>query len=356
MAEECFDLAVEGTTLKDIRLFNTSKSVIVVDKAQNYGTTYIKMKDLKDSPYISNFEVKFESESIKGSDFTFVVESLPFFLSPTDNSVKLFSEKVMGDFIEYAKVENIFFISESLVKIPTSKNDILKLEISRNDKFYLNQALAKADLSSLREHFSDKTNPIYRALVDLAVFSDQDLRKISLNFGFSAFIYPVYGISEISESACFRNSFRGTTYVLNKTLEYSEMCEDDEFRHLFTCELGTIRAKEYERQSLKPGKFYIRAILSSKIKFNGIFLAFIELNKDELALDFENPDSQDDKFVKVIGLDSSAHVCDKGLQVMYFIKRHSKIEDHELKKLLIFESDILIDLSFITKYDIDQFS
>lgn len=358
MALECFDLIIEGTTINDIFEFDASKTIAVVDKSRNYGTTYSKINDLFDSPFITDLNIKSKDEKTQSLDITFIVETMPFLLSPSDNCVKRYSEKVMGDYIEYININDIFFISETqITRIPTSKNDLLKIPISNTDRFYLMKALRDGDVSEFSEKFSDKNSMIYKALAELKIFEKNDLKKISLGFGDTIFVYPKYGLSELCEAACFRNAFKGVTYILNKTLEYSKS-DEDEYKHLFTCDLGVIKAKDYKRQKLFPGKSFVRVVVTSKIKFNGNFLAYIDLFKNEFTLDMEGNDDEIgiDKYVKVIGLDSLTNVCNERLQIFYFIKKHSKVKDLDIKPLLLSENDILIDLSFTTKYDINQFN
>lgn len=356
MKKETFDIAIEGTTLKELFLYNGELRTVVIDKSQNYGTTYTDLELLKKSPYISSFEINFFTPDIEKKKLIFTVESLPFLLTYGSHSVRNYSYKIMGGHVEYIKVSDIFFISDNLSRFPTSKNEIFKMNISDKDKFYLYKALRNHDLSILKKSSLDKTNPIYKALVELEIFDNFELMKIAKFFGDNIFIYPVYGISELSESACFRNSFSGVTYILNDSLKHLESNNDGPYRHVFKCNLGTIYCKEFIQQTLIEKHFYVRVILCNKIKYNGNFLIFIELNRDQFVIDTDRNIENHDKFIKIIGLDSSSCVCNEGLQLLYFIKKYSKVSDKELELMSIFKKDILIDLSFITKYDIHQFN
>lgn len=366
MEKDAYDLAIEGTTLKDIDLCDSSRRIVVLDKSGNYGTTYSKIESLRDCPYIKNLEITKNTESFDGIKVRLSIEALPFLLSYGDHAVESFRKKIMGDEIEYVNISDIFYISGGLSRVPTSKNDILRMDLSDDDRFYLFRAIKSASLSILRSNFKDKSHPIYQALAVHEVFCQRDLERLSRNIGSSIFIYPVHGMSEISESVSMLNSFKGTTYVLNRTLKRIDTSPTDEYKHVFSCDLGTLYIKELKQQKLEIKEHFVRVVLTQKQKFHGNFLAFLAPNRKDCVMDI--PDRKDcdldtsarlnckDKFIKVIGLNSSAEVCNEGLQLLYFIKEHRRIEDREVQQLQIFEKDILVDLSFKTVYDIDQFS
>lgn len=356
MEKNVYDLAVEGSTLKDIGLYDSSKNIVVLDKSGNYGTTYSKIESLRDSPYVKNLEVAKNTESLNGTKLKFSVESLPFLLSYGDHAVESFKRKIMDGEIEYVNISDILFISEGLTRVPASKNDILKMDLSDDDRFCLFRAIRSADLSVLRNSFKNKNHPVYQALAICEVFSQRDFERLSRNFGSGIFIYPVHGMSEISESVSMLNSFKGTTYVINNTLRRIDVPPTDEYKHVFGCELGTLYAKEFRQQKLEMKEHFVRVVLTQKQKFHGNFLAFLVPDKTDCVVEVACRPDCEDKFTKVIGLNSFAEVCNGGLQLLYFIKKHRRIEDREVRQLLIFEKDILVDLSFKTVYDIDQFS
>lgn len=347
MGRDVYDIAIEGTTLKDIEQYESSGRVVVIDMSGNYGTTYRGIESLRGSPYINDLEVTKNTESVGGTRLRVSVESLPFLLSYGDRVVESFKARVTGEMIEYVDIKDIFYISEDITRIPTSKNDILEIDVSDDDRFYMHKALMSADMSVLERNFGCKSHPVYQALAVCKVFGQRDLERVSRNFGSGIFVYPVYGISEISESVSMLNSFSGTTYVLNTTLRLVNAPPTDEY-YIFTCDLGTLYAKKFKQQQLDKKEHFIRVVITYKQKFHGNFLAF--LAPEDLSGPCEG------RFTKVIGLNSSAEVCNEGLQLLYFIRRCEKVTDREVQRLQIFEKDILVDLSFRAIYDIDQFS
>lgn len=353
MDEEFFDLAIEGTTLKDLFEHDSSKRVVVLDKSANYGTTYPSPSALQHSPYISDFRVLKDNREGEAK-YKVKIESLPFLLGGKDKVVKQFKSKVFGSEVEYVEINEIYLFSNSFFKIPASKNDIMALGLSGADMFYLYRCIKDRDTGVLKTSFSNKSHPIYRAFVELEVFGPEDFRKYCENFGSTLFLYPVYGMSEISESVCMSNAFRGVTYVLNKTLDHT-VDSSKEFSHRFTCELGIINTKEYSKQELKKKQYNIRVILTRKQKFTGNFLGFIEKPHDFVVVG-KDEGCLNSRYTKVVGINSLASVCNEGLQLLYFINEHNNVASYEIESLSIYEKDILLDMSYKTVYDIEQFS
>ncbi|ELA42356.1 uncharacterized protein VICG_00454 [Vittaforma corneae ATCC 50505] len=351
MDEEFFDYAIEGTTLRELFEHDSSKRVVVLDRSANYGTTYSSLSALQYSPYVSDFRVL--KDRLKGVKCKIRIESLPFLLGSKDKAVQQFKHTVFGSEIEYVEINEIYLFSSSFFKIPTSKNDIVALGLSKTDMFYLYKSIKNHDLGILRTRFSDKSHPIYRALVELEVFGPQDFRKYCENFGSTLFLYPAYGLSEISESVCMSNAFKGATYVLNKNLDYT-VDNSREYSHRFTCDLGVIHAKEYLKQDLRRKPYHIRVILTQKQKFTGNFLGFIERPFDFVVTGNEEIHLSS-KYTRIIGINCLANVCDEGLQLLYFINEHNNVTNYEVESLSIYEKDILLDISYKTVYDIEQF-
>jgi RAB protein geranylgeranyltransferase component A len=274
-------------------------------------------------------------------------------LGRKDPTVRRFRHKFIDEEIEYAKINEIFFVKDDTFKVPTSKNDILKLNISDEDKFYLYKFLRFGNLAEFQNNFTNKSHFIFRIFVELMVFSKFDIKRISSSLNSNIFVYPIYGYSEISESVCLLNAYRGVTYLINETLTLEEV--ENEYKYKFQCEFGTVFSKEFIRQSLIKEKYYIRVILTTKKKFGGRFLAFYDLEEaDSYFIDFKNTENHD-KYFKVIGLDSSCGICDENLQLLYFIKKYSEVTNSEVKMLNIYQADIILDISYSTNCDINQF-
>lgn len=340
MEEEKFDCIIEGTTLKDLFISDSKKSIAVIEKTANYGTTYRSVKALSKSPYISDFKINKDVYSDKKQ--TLGIEAFPMLLGSQDNIVTKYKEKIFGTEIQYVEIKEIYFLSKEFFRLPVSKNELYELDISKEDKFYFYKAISSGNLEIMKENFSNKAHPLYKALVEMPIFEEHDFKRYCKGFGNAPFVYPVHGLSEISESFCMFNALRNVTFILNNT--FSEDCDEkNDCKYKFTCDLGIIKADEIKRQDLKEKKRYLRVILTQKQRFAGNFLGFIQDKKSKLG------------FIKVIGINSIANVCQGEHQLLYFIKEDKEVVDEEIECLLINPKNILLDISFKTRYDIDQF-
>lgn len=346
MEEAVFDLVIEGTTLKDLFLHECAQSVVVIDRAANYGSTYHSLSALAESSYISDFKI--HKNEYSNNKYRIAIEALPFLLGKGDPVISKFSRKVFGNEVEYVDIKKIYYLEDSVFTLPTSKTDILDLIISKEDKFHFYKAIAEKSLGIIKENFSEKTHPLYKMLVEHSVFTETDFNNYCANFGSAPFLYPVYGISEISETACMSNSFNNVTYVLNKNLE--EVCSTDtEYQHCFKCDLGIIKGKNVIRSTLKMKDWNIRVIITKEISFSGNFLMFLRFPMVKNEID------SDSGIIKVISIDSSAEVCENGYQILYFMSDSSPIPDSALEKLELDNNDVYLDISFKAIYDIEQF-
>lgn len=347
MTIEYFDIAIEGTTLVDLKYFDKSlKKIVVVDKSSVYGTSYKSIDQLSKSKYISNLSVRINNLS-ENAEFT--LESMPFLLGHSDETITKFNQKIFSREVEFISISNLYYISNSIDKLPGSKNEIALLNLSLEDSFYLFDYIKNLNLEKFKRNFSDRNHFLYKALVILKILNNYDLEMWSTGFGVAIYKYPIYGMTEISESACFINSFNaGTTYIIDENLSYET--GTDEYKHKINCELGTAYSREFQPNKLIKKKYHVRIIMANGKIFNGSFLAFIEL--DDGANSSNETDS--DCFTRVIGLDSCG-ICDEGHQIFYFIKEKSEVQDYELSKLKLSPENIILDLSFNTNYDIYQF-
>lgn len=353
MDEEFFDCAIEGTTLKELFEHDASKKIVVIDKSGNYGTTYSSIDSLYKSPYISEIRIR-KNKLREGKTQKIKIEAFPFLLGRKDRVVEKFRCKVFGNEVEYVGIDEIYLFSPTLYRLPVTKNDVLKAGLSKNDMFYFYKAIREQDIAIMKENLSDRTHPIYKAFLELDVFEPNEFKKYCDNFGDSPFVYPIYGISEISETVCMSNSFKGVTYVINRSLSHTYE-EINSYKHRFVCDLGVIHAKEYIKQKLKQKEQRVRVILTSKQKFTGNFLGFIE-KPHTFTVDIDNKAQPISRYTKVIGINSQAEVCDQGFQILYFIDESSTFGGYELDVLQIHKKDILLDISFKTIFDLAQFS
>lgn len=348
MNEEYFDLAIIGTTLNDLDFPIDNKKIVVIDDSGKYGTSYTSLSDLKISKYISDLYIN------KGNDENkFIIEALPFLLGISNPIVKKYRKKFMDEDIEYIEVPEILFIDKNIYKILQSKNDILILDLCNEDKFYLYSLYKNRDLLEFKNNFTDKSHFIYKAFVEMEIFSEKDFDSIFSSLNKPAFVYPKHGYTEICESISFLNALKGTTYLINKEVSYSLV--NGEYPHKFVCKLGTIYSKNVVSQKLSEGRYYIRIILISKKILKDKFLVFIKLNIVNIV-STNNDSAVSDTYVKVIGLDESCGVCENGMQIIYLIKKYSMITDTELGMLEIRKDDVLLDVSYVTNYSIEQFN
>ncbi|KAM0681176.1 hypothetical protein GINT2_000370 [Glugoides intestinalis] len=346
MEEAVFDLVVEGTTLKDLFLHNCSQSVVVIEKAANYGTTYHTLAELSESVYISEFKI--HKNKYSNNNYRMAIEAFPFLLVKDDPLISKFSKKVFGNELEYVDIKKIYYLEDSLFILPISKTDIFDLNITKEDKFNFYRAIKEKSLDVLKNNFSEKTHAIYKMLVENSVFTEIEFKSYCENFGDASLLYPIYGISEISETACMSNSFNNVTYVLNKNLE-EFTSHDIEYQHCFKCDLGIIKGKHIIRSALKRKDWNIRVIIIKEIPFPGNFIMFIKVPLIKTGF------KSDSEVIKVISVDSSAEVCENGYQIIYFVSDRSPIPDSTLKMLNINKNNVYLDLCFKTIYDIDQF-
>lgn len=379
METEYFDLAIEGTALKDLFISDPNCKTVVVDASSIYGTTYPTISELEKSIYVSNIKI---TKDIRKEKEKVLIEACPLVIGANDKIIEKFGENAFGTSLDFIDITDIYFISDVKTRMPTSKNDIAALRLSNSDLFHFYKAIKEKDIQIIQKKFENIVHPLYKSL---SMLSKHDFETICDNFGRNAFIYPLYGLSEISECASFKNSFRGVTYVLNTDLTYINE-ENDEYKHVFKCDIGTIIAKDYIPRTLDRNRFNVRVILTPMQKFNGNFLAFIERpsefnvklyengrnasnkdcdnisNQDRENILIENCDSisneghinvaKDFNATKVIGISSNAKVCPDGMQLLYFIRKNGEINDFDLQKLMISENDITLDVSFISEYDI----
>lgn len=336
MEEDAFDLAIEGTTTRDFIDLETPRRTIVIDTKGNYGSTYPNIDKLKDSPYISDFNIS------RAQQTNFTIEALPFLLTLKSPSVVKYTKKPFGGNIDYADVKNIFFIDKNgkILKLPISKTEIVNCEsLSNTDRYFLYESVKNGSISSFQEYlekaYADEQNLIYRAFVKYKIFD----KNIIENFEGSPYIYPVYGVGEICENISLTNSLKGHLYLLNKNITISESDEKEGYRYKFECEYGRIFAKEFIKQDLRKKIFFVRVMLIQDSKFDGNFIAYLE----------------GDELIKIIGLNSDTKVCGRGQQLLYVIKENSLASLDELAGLLLDDSDILTEISFKTLYDINQF-
>lgn len=346
---EYFDLALEGTTINDMFTVDKNQKTVVLDFAGNYGTTYSSLSNLEKSPYISDFKIIRDKRK---NNEKVLIESIPFILGAKDQIIQCFGINAFGEQLGFVDINEVHFISDIHSQIPTNKNEIAATDLSNSDLYYFYKSIKEKDLGILKDNFQDKKHPLYRALVIKNILDGREFSKICENFGRAPFVYPLYGLGEISESAALVNSFKGVIYVLNSELKH-EIHNENEYKHTFTCDVGTIFTKEFKPRILDSKKQFVKVILTEKKKFGGNFLAFIDSSNDfkvNVDGDVNSPESE---ITKVIGIYSDAEVCPDGYQLLYFIKDNTEIIESDLRALSIFNSDIVLEINFKTKYNLE---
>ena len=348
MNHEYFDLALTGTTLKDLFACDPNQKTVVIDSSGNYGTTYSSLSNLETSPYIMNYKLL---KDRRQNNEKVMIESIPLVLGAKDRIIQLFGENAFGEQLGFVDICDIYYISDVQTRIPTSKNDIANLSLSNSDLFFLYKGIKERNLNIIEENFKNKHHPLYKALIIKRIFSEKEFMKYCLNFGDAPFVYPLYGLSELSESASMKNSFQGTVYVLNKDMHYS-IKENECYKHTFTCDLGIVSAKEFKPRILDSKLQNIKVILTQKRKFTGNFLAYLDSSNDFMINITKTSNDNEKGLIKIIGIYSDAEVCPEGHQLLYFIRENEEIDNSILKAFSIFDEDIILEVNYTSKYEI----
>lgn len=345
MEIEYFDIAIEGTTLASHHETDPTKKTIVIEPTNNYGSTYTSIDKLENSPYIKNLQIH-----TNHGEYV-VIEALPCFIKNNNKVAEKYRKKPYGGQMEFVDIFNVFFISKQgkIIKLFNNKTDIVNSDILEDeDRFYLFDSLKKQDFSIFKDHLIRKIsesqpniktpqdNLIHKVFLQYELF---DTHLIT-HFARVPYIYPVYGSSELCENISLINSLNGSIYLLSKDIKSSKSSEHEGYNHKFECEYGVIYSKDLIKNNLVEKSYYVKTILLKNSKFSGNFIAYIESTE----------------LIKVFSLDSKAKVCAPGHQLMYFIKEHNPITQDDIDILMINSFDILLDLDFTTKYDINGFS
>ncbi|KAI4291321.1 Rab GDP dissociation inhibitor [Pancytospora philotis] len=335
MEEDFFDVAVEGTTLSDCQYPEAGSRVIVLDRAGNYGTTYTALSRLQTSPYISGLV------AAKPAPEKITVEALPFVLRPTNPLVQAYLAKPFGSELEYVRIGDVFFIDarSACVRLPNSKTDIVEMgELSNADRLLLHEAVRSRDIVPFKRHVIrsySEDDVLYKIFARYNVFGNDFLAR----FGGAQFVYPVYGLGEISENISLTNSLNGYAYLLNSGIEMAEVSDRGEYRYRFTCEYGALYTKRFVRQQLREKTSYVRMLHVHAARCRGNFLAYLEA----------------DELVRIIGLDSKTKTCAPDVQILYFIKDRSPVSQENIEQFGVTHEGTVVDLAYKTVYDVGQF-
>lgn len=335
MEDDFFDIAIEGTTINNCHAAEKGCRVIVIDRKNNYGSTYTSLEKLRESPYITMLDIK------KTFQDKIVVESLPFVLRPNHPIVKAYSRKPFGAPLQFVDIRDVFFIDSNFktVRLPICKTDIITMsQLNNTDRFHLYDSIKNKDIAIFKRHLIRSINEssiIYKIFIKYNIFNDDFIA----NFGNTSYVYPVYGMGEISENISLINSLNGYSYLLNKDIKISETGGKDDYRYKFECEFGVLYAKKFVRQDLREKAFYVRMLHVRNSMYNGNFMIYFEA----------------EEVIRIIGLNSTCKVAPAGVQTIYFIKEHSPVVQGDIDGFMVTNPDIITDISFRTVYDIDQF-
>ncbi|EPR78290.1 Rab-GDP dissociation inhibitor [Spraguea lophii 42_110] len=226
-----FDILFEGTTINECLEARTylPREVIIIDKCGTYGSTH-NIKKLKNCHHIKNLKIK------KLEVDNFLVETVTPLLRP---DAKILSEIKIP--ISYIYLDEIIVINDIKYKIPYSKYDIATSNyLSLEEKFSLNKAITQN---------SHQCNEI----IDIV-----GLENIQKYFNTKPYVYPRYGMKEISEQLSRLNAFTNISYCLSDI-----QIEEDDNKKYFTYNNEKVYFKKYVERKEKE-KYYFKVLVSKK--------------------------------------------------------------------------------------------
>ncbi len=335
MEIDYFDVGILGTSLISPHEWDESTKTIFIEPKNNYGTTYNSIDKLVGSGYLKKVVVNKKKDKSNCK-----IESMPFFLKEDNPLVKKYAKKPFDSFLKYVEVRNIYFIESGgdIVKLFNTKNDIVLSDILNNkERYYLYDGIKQKDLSFFREYVKTHGNELlYKIFVKYCVFDDHIMRC----FNKTVYIYPEDGISSLCENISLTNARKGAVYLLSDNITISEDVEMSEFKHKVTCEYGIIYLKSLRNPEIIEKEWFVKVLLLKNCKFKNEFLLYVEGNNE---------------IIKVYGMGPNTGVCEKDMQLVYIVKEYKEITREELKLIGIDDGDAILDIDYITKYDINQY-
>lgn len=350
---ELFDLAFEGTTIRDCLRYQEEgiKDAIVLDTNDTYGSTYLGYSRLKNSRYIENCVLSRRKTSAEPK---ILIEAFPFLFRPTDECLSRIKKVGAMVFLQFIKIESHFYLDPSgeVYKIPYTKTDIAESNIlSLREKSLFNRLFSGS--ISFDEFTRSLTERSRRILIE-GIMGDSKvnsgvLKRYIENFGKIPFLYPQHGLKEISEAFARCNSMCGTAYVLDSTLsvvggteengkslvpdQWDGMVIPPEYNYRIDTRYGTIFTKRLVKSRHAASVSYIRVINTRKKILGNTFFA----------------SAHRESFMRIIGLNSDSECCPEGTYLIYIIKADSWVAEDDLRFLGIEEEDVLEDIYYETK-------
>lgn len=351
MGLELFDLALEGTSVRDCLKHQEedTRNAVVIDRGDTYGSTYRGFLHLSSSKYVRNCVLNREVSAETHPEI--LIEAIPFLMRPTDDDLLKMKKTGMMTLLRFIKIETHYYIDSSgnAHKIPYTKTDVADSEtLTLGEKMLFSKLLRrKITFIEFSQALSDKSREI---LVEGIAGGRADcgvLRRYVQNFGDVPFIYPQHGLKEISEVFARCNAMCGTAYVLDRDLSVTELPEQDErgeedvvpleYRYRIDTRYGAIYTKRLVRSKCDNEISYVRVVNTKKEILGRTFFASVNARGS----------------MKVIGLNSDSECCSEGTYLIYVIRNDSNVTEDDLKLLKIEDEDILKDISYETRIRFD---
>lgn len=336
MVTDFYDVGIIGTSLYSHNIINKGIKTIFIEPSNNYGTTYNSINELSESTYLKSLNVVKQNKEGK-----LLIESMPIFIKSGNDVVERFKQKPYSGEVEYVKISNLYFLEKngSLMKLWTTKNDIVNTDLMNNlERFHFAFGINKGDLSDFKKYIIEdcQSELLHKIFVKWNIFNEHIIK----NFEKAIYLYPVYGITSLCENISLINSISGATYLLSKSLAINEQIDNGDYKYMASCEYGNIYIKDIVQSNLTNQECYVKVLWMKNWRLMGDFLIFLE---------------GEDDIINIYGVGSEAKVCEEGTELIYIVKANSVLKNTEFEALRINNEDILLELDFITKYDVKHF-
>lgn len=305
-----YDIIIKGTSIPDCILArnnnnnNKNKKILIIDTKSTYGNHLTHMNC--------------------------IIDNIPKLIRKTDPIIKMLIDMnvhIFLDFIEikhhlYFKLENIGYV---MYKVPTSKTQIANCEyLEPAEKFLCNRFLSGKICA---DKLPDKIVTMFtKAICGNKMNKDALLRFVS-SFNDYYFIYPVYGLKDISEQISRCNAVNGVEYLLNDDIEIKE---NENNGVSIKSVYGTFNSSLYIKGSITKRDSRIIKVLNIKHIFyeNGFYGVF----DDGVDL------------INCICLNSETKVCPKDTFLIYLWKVEGDVTNLDVGKIGIEKEWILFSL------------
>lgn len=350
---EMFDLAFEGTAVRDCLRYQEegTECGIVMDTNETYGSTYKGYLKLKHSRYVRNCVLHKSLGGGTGSEV--LIEALPCLVRPSDGNLLKIKKTGMMELLQFIKIENHFYIDVSggVHRIPYTRTDIAESSIlSLREKSLFNRFLGgRVGIDELVGSLSERTRLFLTEGIMCCGETDAGtLERYVRNFGNVPFIYPQYGLKEISEVFARSNSMCGTAYVLDPDLCITTRTGDNE--ELFVQPLGITAAQTHTyRIDTKYGTVFAKRVQRSLPDGVVSYVRVVNIRNPVLGETFFASVHREE-IMKVIGINSDSECCHKNTYLVYVIKTHSHVTEDDLRFLGIQDTSVIEDISYETVF------